>query len=109
MGNNVIWALVSCKSSKEARSIGNKILKARMAACYSLIPKLENKYYWPPNSGKFEISRGPLLVLETLPKNYFRLANIVKKNHSDKIPFIGRLEIKNVDSKFINWLQGEIK
>jgi uncharacterized protein involved in tolerance to divalent cations len=107
--NKVIWVLVNSNNVKEAKYIGGEVLKKRLAACYGLIEKLGSKYYWPPKSNRFEQNKGPLLVLETFPKNYKKISALVKKLHSDKVPFIGSIKIENVSPEFFNWMRGEIK
>jgi uncharacterized protein involved in tolerance to divalent cations len=52
---------------------------------------------------------GPLLILETLPKNYKKIISLVKSLHSDQVPFIGQWEMENVEKSFYNWLKAEIK
>ncbi len=105
----VIWVLVNSNNAKEAKFIGDQVLAARLAAGYSLISKSLNKYYWPPQSGKFETNTGPQLVLETLPKNYLKIVKLIKIIHSDKVPFMGRIRVDGVGMDFYAWMRGEIK
>ena len=105
----VIWILVNCNSFKEAENIGRKILKKRLASCFDIIPRYAAFYFWPPKSGKIEKSKGGTLVLETFKKKYNLIAKEIKKTHSDKLPFIGFIEIKGIVKDYINWMEGEIK
>ncbi len=106
---SVIWVVVNSNSVKEADKIGKAILKERLCACYGIIPRIKSVYYWPPLSAKLEMSKGPLLTLETLPKNYLKITALVKKLHTDKVPFVGQFEFKNIESNFYSWLKNEIK
>ena len=63
----------------------------------------------PPKSNQLEESKGPLLILETLPKNAKMLSSAVKQLHSDKVPFIGSVTIESLNSQFLKWMQGEIR
>ncbi len=105
----LIWVVVNTNSAKEADKIGRAVLKERLCACYGIIPRIKSVYYWPPKSKKLETSRGPLLTLETIEKNYARIIKLVKSLHSDKVPFIGQWEMENVEKNFYNWLKGELK
>lgn len=107
--NEIIWVTVNTNSTKEAGKIGLSVLKARFCACYSIVPRIKSVYYWPPKSNKLETSRGPLLVLETLPKHYSKIVKLVKSVHSDKVPFIGQWEMENVEKNFYNWLKQELR
>lgn len=101
--------MVSTTGRREADKIGRAVLKARLAPCYGLYPKLASVYFWPPRSGRLEQSGGPLLVLETLPKNYAKIATAVKKLHSDKLPFVGKLRIDGISKEFRSWMDNEVK
>ncbi len=105
----VIWVVVNTNSKKEADAIGKTVLNKRLCACYGVIPRLKSLYFWPPKSNKLEISKGPLLTLETLPKHYSKIIKLVKFLHSDKVPFIGQWKMENVEKNFYNWLKSEIR
>ena len=105
----IAWVLVNSNSAKEADKIGKAVLMRRLCACYALIPRLKSVYFWPPKTKRLESSKGPLLVLETLPKHYKKIVQLVKNLHSDTVPFIGRLEIEEVEKHFFQWLSGEVQ
>lgn len=104
-----IWILINCNSTKEAEFIGNKILKKRFASCFDIIPRHLAVYWWPPKSGKIETSKGATLILETFKEKYNSVVKEAKKLHSDKLPFVGFIEIKGVEKAYINWVKGEIR
>jgi len=54
-------------------------------------------------------AKGCLLVMETLPRHFEKLEKLVKQMHSDKLPFIGSIEIDNVHAKYRQWLKGELR
>jgi periplasmic divalent cation tolerance protein len=105
----IIWVTVNTNSQKEAEKIGRAVLKQRLCACFKLIPTIKTVYYWPPLSNRLESSKGPLLILETLPKHYLKIVRLAKSLHSDKVPFIGQWEMENVEKNFYSWLKKEIK
>ncbi len=122
MEREIIWVTVNTNSNKEADKIGLAVLKARLCACYGIIPRIKSVYYWPtrlarkkgrlaspPKLSQIQTSKGPLLTLETLPKHYQKIIKLVKSLHSDKVPFIGQWEMDHVDPAFYNWLKGEIR
>lgn len=105
----VIWVLVNCNSAKEAERIGKAILKKRLISCFDIIPRIAAFYYWPPKSGKIEKLKGAILVLETFQEKYRLVEKGTKNLHSDKLPFIGFIDIKGVSRDYINWMKAEIK
>lgn len=105
----VIWILVNCNSAKEAEKIGRTILDKRLSSCFDIIPRHLAAYFWPPKSGKIEISKGATLIFETFKEKYSLVVKEVKKLHSDDLPFIGFIEIKGVEKAYIKWIKGELK
>jgi uncharacterized protein involved in tolerance to divalent cations len=107
--NHTIWVLVNCNSKNEAEKIGRKILKMRHCSCFDVIPRYLAVYFWPPKSSRIETSKGATLILETFREKYDLIKKEVKKLHSDKLPFIGFVEIKGLDKEYVEWIKGEIK
>lgn len=108
MQRKIIHILVNSNNLKEAEKIGKAVLKARLASCYSLEAKVKSAYYWPPKIGKIETNSGPQLILQTLPGYYEKIVNMVKKLHSDRVPFIGKIVIEDVTPEFYNWMKSEL-
>lgn len=104
-----IWVLVNCNSDKEAKAIGDKLLKARLGSCYDVFPRKVSRYFWPPKSGKLESAKGALLVVDTFESRYKAVFKFVKKVHSDKLPFIGYVRIHGVEPAYKDWMKGELK
>ena len=108
MENQPIWVLVNCNADEEGEKIGRAILGKRLSSCFDIFPRKLTEYFWPPKSGKIEKAGGCLLVIETLIDKYQAVTKQVKRLHSDKLPFIGFVEIKGVSQKYFDWLKGEI-
>jgi len=104
----IIWVIVSCNSIGEAKKIGQAILKQRLASCFEIFPRVGAWFFWPPKKNKIESAKGCLLVLDTLPKYFAKIEKVVKKLHSDKTPFIGSIELKQINAKYVKWLKGEL-
>lgn len=107
--NQAIWVLVNCNSAKEAEKIGRKVLKMRFCSCFDIILRHLAVYFWPPRSGRTESTKGATLILETFRKKYNLIKKEAKKLHSDKLPFIGFIEIKGLDEKYIKWMREELR
>lgn len=106
--SKITWVLVNCNSKEEAERIGKEILKKRLISCFDIISRFLAAYFWPPNAGKIEASKGAILILETIGKESKIIEKEVKKLHSDKLPFIGSIGIK-VGKEYSDWVKGEIK
>lgn len=105
---DVVWLLVNCNSADEARRIGDAALAARQASCFDVFPRQLTRYFWPPKSGKIEEAAGALLVLETFADRVPVLKNLVRQHHRDQLPFMGAVEITQVDDAYRKWMAGEL-
>lgn len=105
---NPIWVLVNCTNFQEAKEIGDIILEKRLASCYDIILRELSTYFWPPKSGKRESGKGSLLILETLDSKYLEIRELVKKLHSDELPFIGFIKIEGTENSYREWIEGEL-
>ena len=102
-----IWVLVNCNSDDEGKKIGKEILRMRLAGCFDIFPRKLAQYFWPPKSGKTKMATGCLLIIETMANKYKALFKVVKRLHSDELPFIGYIEIKGVSKKYSSWIENE--
>ncbi len=105
----ILWVLVNCNTAKEANIIGKKALSKRLASCFDIFPRLATYYFWPPKTGKIETAKGCLLVIETLQEHFKEVDRLVRKTHSDKLPFIGSIEVGNIHTDYMRWLRGELR
>lgn len=106
--HKITWVLVNCNSTREAKKIGSKVLKRRLVACFEIIPRLYAAYFWPPKSGKVEKAKGVILILETIIENYSKIKRTIKTLNSDKLPFVGSIQV-NVSTEYFKWAKNEIK
>lgn len=104
----ILWILINCNSVKEADRIGRALLKKRLISCFDILSRLKTSYFWPPKSGKIESGKGAILVTETLAKNFSRVYKLAVSLHSDKLPFIGSMDV-TVTSTYHNWVKGELE
>ncbi|MFA5188992.1 MAG: divalent cation tolerance protein CutA [Patescibacteria group bacterium] len=105
----IIWVIVSCNTTNEAKKIGQELLTQRLAVCFEILPRLGAWFFWPPKKNKIETAKGCLLIMDTLPQYFPEIEKVVKKLHSDKTPFVGSIELKNINIKYVKWLKGELK
>lgn len=105
----LLWLLVNCHSITEAKKIGEVALKKRLTSCYDIFSRLLTRYFWPPKTGQIESARGCLLIMATLPKHLKKLQKLVQSKHFDQVPFIGTIEIKNVNPDYYKWMIDQLK
>lgn len=104
----IIWVVVNCNSAKEAKIIGRKILQKRYSSCFDIIKRELTQFFWPPKTGNIDSAKGAILILETFQKYFKKIEKEVRRLHSDKLPFIGSIEINNVRPQFVQWMKDEL-
>lgn len=100
--------IVSCNSAAEASRVGGALLKQRLIACYDVTPKL-SVFYWPPKQKKITKAKGVMLVATTMSRNIAKAKQVIAKKHSDKVPFIGTVDVHDISHDYYRWLTGELR
>lgn len=103
-----IWVLVNCNSTKEAKEIGDKVLEKRLGSCFDVFLREHASYFWPPKTSRIEKAKGTLLMIESFKSKYRDIHVFVKNIHSDKLPFIGYIEMSGLEENYLEWMKGEI-
>ncbi len=131
----IIWIVVNCNSVGEADRIGKAVLKERFAACYDIVPREKAAYFWPPTKWaslaqrggpprelrsdrsrgepprpkNVETAKGAMLILNALPKHARAISGLVKKLHSDTVPFVGLIPVDILNKEYYDWMKNETR
>lgn len=95
---------MTLNNNKEARKIGRKILKAKLANCVNFFP-ITCIYNW---EGKIEEEPEVVLIIKTREGKYKEIKRIIK-DEIDYENFIGQFNVGNINSDFEKWLHGIVK
>lgn len=101
--------VVNCNSTAEATRLGRGVLKKRLAACYDVVPRVSTGYYWPPKKGKLTNGKGATLFITTLPRHVAAARRLITTKHTDRVPFIGTIDVHDVSHEHYRWLVGELR
>lgn len=101
----MIFIYITCPNKKEARKIGQTLLRARLVACVNIFP-MESAYWW---QGQIVQDKEVVLIAKTLKKNFRKVESQVKKLHSYQVPCLVALPASQVSQKYFYWLKKEIK
>ena len=93
--------LVTAPDLKTARLLAKAALKARLAACASLIPRLESHYRW---QGKIESSPEVLIVFKTRKPKLAALEKLIVAKHPYDTPEFVVLGLNAGNQKYLKWL-----
>ena len=90
-------------SQEEADKIAGVLLEKRAAACVQMSP-IVSHYVW---EGKIEHENEIRLLIKTTEVLYQTVENLIRENHSYKVPQIVKLPISAGLSKYLEWISEE--
>lgn len=93
--------LSTFKDKKEASRIAGILLKAKVAACVSIVGGVESRYWW---KGSIEKSREAMAVIKTRKNLVGKVVALIKKNHSYSVPEIIEMPILSGNKDYLDWI-----
>jgi periplasmic divalent cation tolerance protein len=96
---------VTAASRKEADKIAQALMQEKLAACVSIVPEVDSRYWW---QGKIEHSRELLLVIKTRPARYQALEKRVRELHSYSVPEILALPVLKGNPAYLKWINNSV-
>jgi len=103
---NVNLIYITTGSMEEARTIGNKLVSDRLAACVNIIDNVNSMYWW---EGEIQDDREVILIAKTKGSLIPELVEKVKSMHSYDCPCIVSLPIPDGNRAFLDWIVEETK
>jgi periplasmic divalent cation tolerance protein len=103
-GSGKVVVLVTASSEEEAEKIASLLLEKRKAACVSVIPRVNSRFWW---QGKLDSAQESLLIIKTRAALVPQLIDIVKKAHSYAVPEIVALPVEAGNKDYLDWVDQE--
>ena len=94
------------KDLKEAKIIGGKLVKKKLAACSNIIPLIYSTYVWKK---KIMVDKECSMIVKTSKSKVKKAINFIVKNHSYDCPAVTAFPIKFAHNDFKNWIIEETK
>jgi periplasmic divalent cation tolerance protein len=101
-----IVIFVTTSSEPEAHKIAELLLRRRKAACVNIVPKVDSSFWW---QGKLDSARESLLVIKTKASLLSEIVDLVKTEHSYKVPEIIALPIIGGNEDYLKWIDDEVR
>ncbi len=92
--------LSTYRDKNEASKIARIAVSNRLAACANIIP-ISSIYAW---KGKIEQDNEVMVLYKTTSTRARLLRRYIKDSHMYEVPEIIELEMKGVNSSYLNWL-----
>jgi periplasmic divalent cation tolerance protein len=93
--------LSTCPDTETARSIGERLVAERLAACVSLIPGLTSIYRW---EGKVHQDPEVLLLIKTSAARLDALMDVLQQLHPYEVPEIIALPVVAGLPDYLSWI-----
>lgn len=97
---------ISAPAGRVAQRLATSVLRARLAACVSVIPTAVSHYWW---KGKLENGRESLLIVKTRRSLLARLEKHVHANHPYEVPEVISLPVLTGNKAYLQWLADETR
>ena len=104
MTENNLVVFVSTESIDEATSIARRVVEERLAACASIVERVQSIYRW---EDKIRSEAESLIILKTTDARFSELETRIKSLHSYSVPEIIALPIVAGSEQYLAWLGKE--
>ncbi|MEX5217280.1 MAG: divalent-cation tolerance protein CutA [Nitrospiraceae bacterium] len=102
-GENLV-VLVTTASIEEAKAIAQTVVEERLAACASIIDRVESIFRW---EGAVQSEQESLLIIKTTAARFQALQTRIKAIHSYSVPEIIAVPIQMAAESYLAWLNRE--
>lgn len=97
-----IVVLVTAASERQAGRIGRVLIRAELAACVTIVPRVRSIFRW---KGKVSEEREALLIMKSRADLFGRVAAEVKRIHSYQVPEVIAFPIMQGSADYLDWIQ----
>lgn len=96
---------VTVPKGDEARKLARKVVEERVVACANIFPEMESLYWW---SGNLENTTESVILFKTTTEHVEEAMRLIRHWHPYDTPCILTLPVESGDSRYLDWLQGEV-
>ena len=97
---------VTASSKKEAQKIAASLIKQKLAACVTIIDKVDSIFFW---EDKVQKAKEFLLIIKSTRAKFAQVTKLIKALHSYKVPEIIGLPIIVGDSSYLRWIDAALR
>ena len=98
--------LTTAASLEESKKIARQLVERRLAACVSIIPKIESVFRW---EGKVEEAQEFLLLIKTTEGARPRVQEAIQQLHSYELPECIALSIDEGSPAYLKWMDDSVE
>ena len=97
----IYFIYVTFGSLKEAKRLGDQLVKNQLAACTNIIPVIYSTYVW---KNKTMMDKECSMIVKTSKSKVKKAIKFIVKEHSYECPAVSSFPIKLAHSDFQKWI-----
>ncbi len=102
----IYFIYVTFGSLIEAKKLGKRLVKERLAACTNIIPTIYSTYVW---KNKTMIDKECSMIVKTSKSKVKAAIKFIVKKHSYECPAVSAIPIDFAHKDFQKWIEEQIK
>ena len=102
----IYFIYVTFGSLKEAKMIGGKLVKNKLAACTNIIPTIYSTYIW---KNKTMMDKECSMIVKTSKLKVKKAIKFIVSKHSYECPAVSAFPIDYAHSDFQKWINAQTK
>lgn len=105
---NAILVMISCRDKDQAETIGEHLLKHKLAACVQILKSTDSIFLWPPGKNLLDYATESILMVKTLNTKWTAVEKAALSIHTYENPEIIAMPLTHVSKKYLTWLSSEL-
>jgi periplasmic divalent cation tolerance protein len=101
-----IIVLTTCAAKADAERLSRALVAERLAACVSVVPRVESYYHW---KGEIESSEEFMLIIKTSRDLFPAICAEMEKLHPYEVPELLALPIVAGAENYLSWFQANLR
>ena len=102
----IYFIYVTFGSLSEAKMLGGKLVKNKLAACTNIIPKIYSTYVW---KNKTMVDKECSMIVKTSKSKVKAAIKFIVKKHSYDCPAVSAFPIKSAHTESKKWIEEQTK
>jgi len=102
----IYFIYVTFGSLKEAKRLGGKLVKNKLAACTNIIPTIYSTYIWKK---KIMTDKECSMIVKTSKSKVKKAIKFIVNQHSYECPAVSAFPIESAHTDFQKWINEQTK
>lgn len=102
----IYFIYVTFGSLKEAKTLGGKLVRNKLAACTNIIPTIYSTYIW---KNKTMMDKECSMIVKTSKSKVKKAIKFIVKKHSYECPAVSAFPISSSHEDFKKWIYEKTK